>query len=250
MSGKALQSELAATQEQLRVFMQATKKLDRYLLAGELALEYLHDENHTLSMLASYSTMILKELDTGDTGPRELRELMRDVADVVDVMQVRHGEMLPMINERERFVALTDSVQNSVGLMRRRFDRQRVTLSTRISLEAGRLKVPSHSYRTIVVYLLRDCFGSLSGRGGSVIIGAFVDHDMIVLEVVDEGRSRESEALAHIGQLGGATDDVDLGLWFVKRTVDQLGGTITLENHNVTGTKFVIRTPLRQGDTN
>lgn len=247
MKEKTLQAELKATQQQLRLLERATEGLEPYLLAGQLALGYLHDENSTLSMLAMYLTFILKQSETSESGRREKRELIQQVAETVDVMQVRHSEMWLMVRERDQSIALTDCVRNSTSLVGIRFDRQDITLTKRISLEAGKLKVPSHSYRTILIYLLWDCLGNRLNRGGQVIIEAFVDGDALVLAVVDEGRGRDANLSTDIWGPGSTKDHSGLGLWFVKKAVDRLGGTITLEN-DVAGAKFLVRAPLKQSE--
>jgi len=244
MKEKTHHAELKATQEQLRMLELATERLEPYLLAGELALGYLHDENSTLSLLAMYLTLILKQPDNTDSDRRKLRKLIRDVVKTVDIMQARHSEMVLMIREREQWIALTDCVRNSVSLVRSRFDRQRIALAVQISPEAGKQKVPLQSYRTVLIYLLWDCLGPRLNRGGRVIIEAFLDSEDLVLAVCDVGRGRDADMITDFRGLGSPNDRGGLGLWFVNRAVKRLGGTITLENHVKTGAKFVIRAPL------
>lgn len=246
MNRKELQATLEATQQQLRKLERATKTLEPYLLAGELTADYLHVENNTLSILAMELTLILKQLDSDERNQRNLPEMIRRVVDIVDTMQIRHSQMWLMIRGRESEVPLSESIQDSIRLISRRVDRQRVAVTTRISPEAGALKVPAHSYRTILINLLKDCLGAFTTRKGRIFIEASVDSEMLILAVKDNSPRGEPDPTVEIWSPEVASYDPGLGLWFVRETVKDLGGTITFESSPL-GAKFVITAPIGPG---
>jgi signal transduction histidine kinase len=86
-----------------------------------------------------------------------------------------------------------------------------------------------------------------SPEGSQVCVGAAIDGDEAVLEVIDEGPGVpvDVDIFEPFQRAVGSEDDsgVGLGLYIVRNLVRSMGGTVTANRNAGVGSTFTVRLP-------
>ena len=118
------------------------------------------------------------------------------------------------------------------------------------------LEVPSvHDLVLIVGNIVENAFDALANFDGERIVSlSILDFDKeIVITVEDSGPGMDEEALKNIFTRGYSSKGKGhgYGLYLVKQSIDNLGGSIDVESAEGEGTTFTVRLPIkRDGEIN
>jgi len=179
---------------------------------------------------------------------RRAKDLQLLIDDVLDLAKIESGRAELRVDEFDPSAVLTE-VKDAIGSFAR--DKNlRVTVRTRIK---RRVRLDRSKYKQVVLKLASNAV-KFTPDGGEVELSVEEDgDDTMVTHVRDSGIGIAPEHLHVIfddfQQVESGTtrrfQGIGLGLAIVKRTVELLGGTITVKSEPEQGTAFCMRIPMR-----
>jgi len=179
---------------------------------------------------------------------RRAKDLQLLIDDVLDLAKIESGRAELRVDEFDPSAVLAE-VKDAIGSFAR--DKNlRVSVRTRIK---RRMRLDRGKYKQVVLNLASNAV-KFTPEGGEVELSVEEsDGDELVTYVRDTGIGIAPEYLHMIfddfQQVESGTtrrfQGVGLGLAIVKRTVELLGGTVTVNSDPGRGTAFCLRFPLR-----
>ncbi|MDQ2767616.1 MAG: response regulator [Gemmatimonadota bacterium] len=179
---------------------------------------------------------------------RRAKDLQLLIDDVLDLAKIESGRAELRVDEFDPSAVLAE-VKDAIGSFAR--DKNlRVTVRTRIK---RRVRLDRGKYKQIVLNLASNAV-KFTPEGGEVELSVEEDGgEAMVTNVRDTGIGIAPENLNVIfddfQQVESGTtrrfQGIGLGLAIVKRTVELLGGTVTVKSEQGRGTAFCMRFPVR-----
>ena len=179
---------------------------------------------------------------------RRAKDLQLLIDDVLDLAKIESGRAELRMDEFDPSAVLAE-VKDAIGSFAR--DKNlRVTVRTRIK---RRVRLDRGKYKQIVLNLASNAV-KFTPEGGEVeLMVEEDDSDAMVTYVRDSGIGIAPENLQFIfddfQQVESGTtrrfQGIGLGLAIVKRTIELLGGTVTVTSEPGRGTAFCMRIPIR-----
>jgi signal transduction histidine kinase/CheY-like chemotaxis protein len=179
---------------------------------------------------------------------RRAKDLQLLIDDVLDLAKIESGRAELRVDEFDPSAVLAE-VKDAIGSFAR--DKNlRVSVRTRIK---RRVRLDRGKYKQVVLNLASNAV-KFTPEGGEVELSVEEDGgDTMVTHVRDTGIGIAPENLAVIfddfQQVDSGTtrrfQGIGLGLAIVKRTVELLGGTVTVQSEQGHGTAFCMRFPIR-----
>jgi signal transduction histidine kinase len=174
---------------------------------------------------------------------RTTSKMARLVGELMDISMMRSGQPLPLKIESVDIVALLHEVAS---------EHERQTDAHRIRVE-GPDALVSTVDRTRLERVLDNIVGNAvkySPEGGDISLCAEREGDAAVVTVCDEGIGIPADELEvifdpyHRGSNATGLKGIGLGLAGAREVVRQLGGELTVESTQGSGSIFTIRLPL------
>jgi signal transduction histidine kinase/CheY-like chemotaxis protein len=179
---------------------------------------------------------------------RRAKDLQLLIDDVLDLSKIESGRAELRVDEFDPSAVLAE-VKDAIGAFAR--DKNlRVTVRTRIK---RRVRLDRAKYKQVVLNLASNAV-KFTPEGGEVELSVEEDEgDTMVTYVRDTGIGISPENLGVIfddfRQIESGTtrrfQGIGLGLAIVKRTVELLGGNVTVKSEPGHGTAFCMRFPIR-----
>ncbi|MEZ4740801.1 MAG: triple tyrosine motif-containing protein [Flavobacteriales bacterium] len=214
--------------------------LYRYRLAQQLRLVHmrdriardLHDEiGSTLSSVALYSEVALREGDKGSTGHAETlariststSEMMESMNDIVWAVNSRNDDLLQVAQRMKAFAArISEAAEMHLEF---HFDER---LSDR----------PLTMVQRKNLYLIfKEAVNNAAKYSGGTALKVSLDRQQaeFVLHVEDDGKGMEASNGAHVHSGGGN------GLLNMSARAEEMGGTLHVDSANGQGTRVILR---------
>ncbi|MEO7040269.1 MAG: ATP-binding protein [Candidatus Elarobacter sp.] len=179
---------------------------------------------------------------------RRAKDLQLLIDDVLDLSKIESGRVELRVDEFDPSAVLAE-VKDAIGSFAR--DKNlRVTLRTKMQ---RRVRLDRAKYRQVVLNLASNAV-KFTPEGGEVELSVEEgDHDTVLTHVRDTGIGIAPENLSVIfddfQQVESGTtrrfQGIGLGLAIVKRTVELLGGAVTVTSEPGRGTAFSLSFPIR-----
>ena len=236
----------------LEAHVRQTQRLEAL---GRLAGGIAHDFNNILSVILSYSTILLGDLAPGTTAAEDVQEIH-----TAGERAARLTRQLLAFSRRQvlepRIVDLNE-VLTGMDKMTRRLLGEDITLETELSPTLGRVKVDVGQVEQVILNLALNARDAMPKGGvltiatanvvAAVKVGATETRPAIMLSVSDTGsgmdeatRQRAFEPFFTTKAQGKGTG---LGLATVFGVVEQSGGRISVSSEPGRGAEFVIYLP-------
>jgi two-component system cell cycle sensor histidine kinase/response regulator CckA len=236
----------------LEAHVRQTQRLEAL---GRLAGGIAHDFNNVLSVILSYSTILLSELTPGTTASEDVQEIH-----TAGERAARLTRQLLAFSRRQvlepRIVDLNEVV---VGMekMTRRLLGEDVVLRISLAPELGRVRVDVGQVEQVILNLASNARDAMPNGGvltistanvnAAVRVGAEEQRPAVMLAVSDTGagmdeatRQRAFEPFFTTKAKGKGTG---LGLATVFGVVEQSGGRISVSSEPGRGATFVVHLP-------
>jgi putative PEP-CTERM system histidine kinase len=210
----------------------------------KLSTFVLHDIKNAASMLS----LVRENASEHINNP----EFQKDMLETVDDALARMGkiqERLSMLKEKIspelKELELTHYIKNFCSKLEKKLGKMEIKLNCREKI----LALTDHDLLSrILENLLLNAFEAGKGnRLTQINIQENNDHDQVLIEITDNGPGIPENMLPDTLFEPFATTKprgTGIGLWQVKQLVTRLKGTISAENSEEGGARFVIRLPL------
>jgi two-component system, sensor histidine kinase and response regulator len=213
-----------------------------------------HELRTPLGIILGYTDLLLEgtfgqlgeqQTDSLRRIERSARELLDLITAVLDLSRLEAGR-LPLVTQETQVVVLLQEIQDETQALQ---ERSRLTFAWDIEEALPRLYTDSGKLKVVLKNLIGNAV-KFTETGG-VTVAARTHQGGVELSVMDTGIGIPQEELGVIfepfrqiehsaaRQYGGT----GLGLYIVKRLLDVLGGTVTVESEVGRGSTFCIWVP-------
>ena len=241
-------AELKATQRQVL-------QQERLRAVGQMASGIAHDFNNSLTPIMSYSELLLQKPDRVD--PEQAERYMKvihtaacDAAAVVKRLRELYrerGEARP-----DAAVDVVGCIEEAIALTQPRWKSQALATGITINIQTDFRGTPSLAgdateIREALTNLIFNAVDSMP-TGGTIMIRAHADGDIVRLEVEDTGIGMTEDVRARCMEPFFSTKGPHgsgLGLAMVAAIVDRHHGSCTIESEPARGTRIILRLPQR-----
>ena len=225
------------------------RHIARLVTVGQMALCFSHEVRNPLSVLLGYAHMMEKALPKDDPIRIQLDSITRNGMRMKEMTEsiLNFGRKREVTREA---CPVADLIQEALSLVEPYFDELQapsVEIKTHVESPCLRINVDRWRMIHVLVNLLSNAADAVAQSRERVIgISAKPDSGVVRISVSDSGTGIEPEVARHIfvpffttkGEGGNG-----LGLYIVRRTVEDHGGTITFQTGNP-GTVFSICLPV------
>lgn len=235
-------NEMAGAMKDRETLSRQLAEEERLASLGRLASGMAHEINNPLGGLFNALDTLKEHGERSDVRRRTIDLIERGLRGIRDVVR---ATLVTYRTDREtRFLRVAD-VEDLKLLVEPEIRRKALTLRW-ANGGYDEIAMPPSAVRQIVLNLLLNaCQAALSG--GEVSFEARLEGPFFVIAVSDTGPGLPDTAkdvlLAKQDRVA-ATPGGGLGLWMVRRLVNEVGGTITVSAQNPTGTTIRVAIPL------
>lgn len=222
------------------------RRQERQATFAKVAVGLVHDLAHPIQNVANSCKLIVKSFDDVEYRAMFQRTVDRELAQVRRVLEDLRNLARPPVLERAR-LDLNTLATGVAESMRPTAELASLSLDVRVWPEPLRFRGDSHHLSRVCQNLLVNAIQATLA-GGLVEVRTRLEGVHAVLEVADSGSGIPPEQLQTL--FDGTTtkrQGLGVGLMMSKRTVEQLGGRITVTSTVGVGTKFKVWFPMDLG---
>jgi signal transduction histidine kinase len=247
----SLHKHLALQQQQNYALQSQFTQLQALANIGTTTCMVAHEINNLLTPLANFAALALNNPDDKLLSEKALQKVVRNCGHASKIME----SMLAVANGRvqeKQNVPLKALIENVFNCLCRDFAKDGITVDIEIPQDLKVYTIPVQMQQ-VLMNLILNARDAMLPRGGALTIRARDSSDDIQIEIADTGCGIEPADLQNIfqpffttktnGKLSSQHSGSGLGLLFVKRTVDEHGGSVSVESKPALGTTFKIILP-------
>lgn len=237
VSGHVLQRKLIVAHEELRATQDRLIQSEKLSAVGTLAASIAHDIRNILSSLAM-------EVDAADD-IEPTRQAIRVQIDRFNVLAHRLlSYARPRLVTREQ-VDLIDLLDRVMDLTHAQTSVAGIDVSIEACDGAHFVYADTHQLEHVFVNLILNAVQAMDSAGGQIVLGIARTPENLILEVRDSGKGVAPEVLPQLFEPFHSTrsEGFGLGLYSVRRIVEDHGWRIEVESVAEAGTIFRIVVP-------
>ncbi len=220
-------------------------------LRRELMANIAHELRTPLTSISGYMEgladgVVPASAETYDLVHREAGRLSRLVDDLQRLSRAESGkEKLDLVE-----LQTVPFLERVIRRLAPQFNEKGVRLELRADADLPAMLADEDRLDQVLFNLLGNGL-NYTDTGGSVVLGAALEHGEIVLSVADSGIGISAEDLPHIFERFYRADKsrsrerggTGIGLTIAERYVQDLGGSIAVSSEPGAGTRFTVRIP-------
>ncbi|MBX7135343.1 MAG: GAF domain-containing protein [Fimbriimonadaceae bacterium] len=239
ISGHILQRRLLQAHEELRNTQQRLIQSEKLSVAGTLSASIAHDIRNILSSLS---------LDLATSGS-DLEETRQAVKVQIDRFNVLAHRLLSYARPRKTSheeCDLCELIEKVVDLTHAQTHIAGVDVTTELKEDSAFVVADVHQVEHLFVNLIMNAVQAMDAKGGHVSIRLSKANGFTVVEFEDSGKGIAKEHLAKLFEPFYTTraEGFGLGLFSVRRIVEEHGWRIDVESKVGHGTTFRIFIPI------
>ena len=247
----SLHKHLANQQQQNDILQSQLNHLQALANIGTVTCMVAHEINNLLTPLANFAALALKNPDDKLLSEKALQKVVRNCGHASKIMESMLAVANGQIEEKQNSSLLT-LVENVFTCLCRDFAKDGITVDVQIPVDLMVWAVPVQ-IQQVLMNLILNARDAMLPRGGVLTIKARDTADAVQIELSDTGCGIEPANLKKIfqqffttktsGKLPSQHSGSGLGLFFVKRIIDDHGGCVSAESEPDRGSTFKITLP-------
>lgn len=203
-----------------------------------------HEIKNPLSSIKTIATVLAEQLGDDNEYAEDL-ELILDEADRLSDTTTQFLKFARPASSLAGETSLQTIIDGSIHVLGHLARKQNVAIRSAIDSELPKLAASENLLREIAFNLLLNSIEA-AGQGGAVEVSARLHGESIIASFRDNGPGIASEVKERIFEpfVTSKPSGTGLGLYIVKRNVEELGGEIECGSEDGAGTCFTLRLPL------
>ncbi len=247
----SLHKHLANQQQQNDVLQSHITALQALANIGTATCMVAHEINNLLTPLANFATLALNNPNEKSLSEKALQKVVHNCERASKIME----SMLAMANsqtQEKKNTVLIALVEDIFTCLCRDFAKDGITVNIQVPQDLTVWAVPIQ-IQQVLMNLILNAREAMLPRGGILTIKAWDTTDAVQIELSDTGCGIEPADLKMVFQPFFTTKANEkspsqhsgsgLGLFFVKRVIDDHGGCVSVESKPAGGTTFKITLP-------
>ncbi|WP_179090116.1 ATP-binding protein [Paenibacillus sp. FSL H8-0548] len=224
--------------------MMELERSEKLKIVSQIAASVAHEVRNPLTVVKGFLQLLLESAD--DKKKKyltiALSELERAEYIITDYLnlakpQTDHLELI----EVSGFLGSIMEIMNSYSLI------QNVEIKLNCNQRDLYLLADKPKLSQVLLNLIKNGVEAIPNTG-EVLINAYSHHDVITIEIMDNGKGMSKENLDNLGTAFFTTKDTGTGLGILVtiRIVEALNGEIRFESEKGRGTKVTLRFPVAE----
>ena len=217
-------------------------RYEREVAWNEMARQVVHEIKNPLTPMKLAIQHLRQTYNDRVTGFGDvLEDVTRTVMEQIDALSRIASDFATFARMPRRKVALchlNDVLQEAVQLFAQQED---VHFDLRLSYDVPPVLADRGELRRAFINIIRNAIQAMNGKG-RIIVSTSLQESIVISTVQDDGPGIPEEVKERLFQpnFSTKTEGMELGLAIVKKTVDDLGGTITIESDPGEGTTVTV----------
>jgi signal transduction histidine kinase len=247
----SLHKRLTNQQQQNDALQSQFTQLQALANIGTTTCMVAHEINNLLTPLANFAALALKNPDDKPLSEKALQKVVRNCGHASRIME----SMLAVANgqtQEKQSTPLAALVENVFTCLCRDFAKDGITVDIQIPVDLMVWAVPVQ-IQQVLMNLILNARDAMLPRGGVLTIKASDAVDAVQIELTDTGCGIAPADLEKIfqsffttkanGKSPSQHSGSGLGLFFVKRVIDDHRGCVSVESKPTGGTTFKLTLP-------
>lgn len=227
---------------------------DRLATIGTIASAIAHEIKNPLFFISGNIELIQQYIEIGN-----LEKIPGKIEKIFDGIG-RISRLTDGLNSYSRhsssnflICSIGDVVRDSIAIISHNLRHKNITLSYENIPEELKIHCDFQKLSQIFVNLINNAMDAIGNAGGQILINAEKDGNTIIIKVIDDGPGIPEEDMKDVFTpyvtSKERNEGTGLGLFIVKRIIEDHQGTISLSNTSGKGTEFVITLPAADSDS-
>lgn len=209
---------------------------------GQMTAIIAHEVRNPLAIIKATAERLKKRYSIVGTPDEQLFDFIPEEVDRLNRITTHYLQFASPTDMQGKPEPLKNTITSVVDGMRSEFERRDVALNVHCEPSVGEVLVESQQIRQILVNLLRNALDATSASGRVEVSCRLNPSKTVSVGVSDTGKGLDRKEQKRIFDPFYTTKlhGTGLGLFVVRRLVDNLKGKIDVESQPGVGTKFVI----------
>lgn len=231
-------------QKQQMIAERRAAQNERLSTLGLLTSCITHEIKNPLSSIKTIASVLAESIDPGDERVEDLNLILEEVNRLTATTAQFLKFARPTSGDNDR-CDVTSVMQGVVHVLSHLAKQRRVQVEVDCEEKVPLIVCSEDMLRQIGFNLVLNAIEA-TGPNGHVHIGVECEANLIVLTISDDGVGIADEIRAQIFEpfITSKTTGTGIGLYVVRRSVEELGGTVDCATHASGGTCFTIKLAL------
>lgn len=211
---------------------------------GELAASIAHEIRNPMTTLKGFVQLL--KLSANDDAIKYLAVIDDEIARMESIL----NEMLilskPGMNKKT-ILSLEVLVADMIQVMHPKALLEGITIERKVnSLQSTLMTADADKIKQVLLNLFKNAFEAMSPGGTLTVSIELDDAQQLILTISDTGKGMNESQISRVFMpfFTCKPEGTGLGLPFVLRTIEEHGGTISVESEVDVGTTFIVTFPM------
>lgn len=218
----------------------------QFSILGEVAAGIVHDVKNPLTNIKGCVKLLSNNKQLNTTQKEVLKIIEHEVARINDVMEqiLSFGN----VSKQNSFtsISINSIIENCIQVVNRQKTLKEVSFYTKLDPSIPLFKANNSSMQQLIVNILINAVEAITKSGAINILTKQLSNS-ILIQIEDNGKGMSSSELDSVFMPYYTTkaSGTGLGMFLVKRILEQYNGSIEIESSCGIGTKITIIIPIK-----
>lgn len=222
------------------------KRTEKMALVGKLAASVAHEIRNPLTIIGTSLQLTYEKLEKAHPDKELFETMINKVRSVDQTIKELMVFARPIQLVLKSF-GLENTLDRVITFVSRKFASKGISITKDIPQSLPPVYLDEEQTQRILINLLLNAFEFLDEKGSISLIARYESHQpWISLTVADDGKGIPKENIRQIFDpfFTTRTEGSGLGLFMVKHLIEEMDGSIEVDNQKPHGAVFVLRLPV------